>query len=106
VGVWLFVRTALKTERTESVATGSESGRTKGRRQMQAGDWFNAVINLLIGLLLGSFVDGLIQPAATGLWVSAVIITYSFGGLFLFMLVFDRVTDPLFSVGVRPALKP
>jgi hypothetical protein len=57
-------------------------------------------------LLLGSFVDGLVQLAATGLWVSAVIITFSFGGLFLFMLVFDKVADALFSVGVRPALKP
>jgi len=106
VGVWLFVRTELKTDRTESVGTGSGSGRTKERRRMQAGDWFNAAVNLLIGLLLGSFVDGLVQLVTTGLWLSAVIITLLFGGLFLFMWVFDKVTDPLFSIGVRPAPKP
>jgi hypothetical protein len=72
---------------------------------MQAGDWINAVVNLLIGLLLGSFVDGLIQLVATGLWLSALIITLLFGGLFLFIVISDKVTDNLFPTGVRPALK-
>jgi hypothetical protein len=75
----------------------------KESRRMQASDWFNAVINLIIGLLLGSFVDGLVQLVATGLWLSAGIITLLFGGLFLAMLVFDKVTDRLFSIGIRPA---
>jgi len=106
MGVWLLVRAELKTDRIESMATGSGSGRTKERRRMQAGDWFNAAINLLVGLLLGSFVDGLVQLVATGLWLSAVIISLLSGGLFLFMLVFDKVTDPLFPIGIRPAPTP
>lgn len=72
---------------------------------MQAGDWFNAAINLAIGLLLGSFVDGLIQLVATGLWLSAAILTLLFGGLFLVVSMSDKLLDPLFSIGVRPAPK-
>lgn len=106
VGVWLFVRTERRADRTESAATGSESCRTRERRRMQAGDWFNAVVSLLVGVLLGSVVDGLVQLVAAGLWQSAMIITLVFGALFLFMWVFDKVTDPLFSIGVRPAPKP
>ena len=68
---------------------------------MQTGDWFDTVIFLLIGLLLGSVVDGLVQLVADGFWLSAVIITLLCGGLFLLMEVFEKLTDPLFSIGVR-----
>lgn len=105
VAVWVFVRTALKSDRTRPVATGSRGGRTAEYRRMQAGDWFNAAINLAIGLLLGSFVDGLIQLVATGLWLSAAILTLLFGGLFLVVSMSDKLLDPLFSIGVRPAPK-
>jgi hypothetical protein len=106
VVVWLFARKELVADRTESVTTDGASGRTKERRRMQAGDWFNAAINLLIGLLLGSAVDGLVRLVATGAWLSAAIITGLFGGVFLFMLVVDKATDRLFTVGIRPASRP
>ena len=105
VGVWLFLRTEINTNRAESAATGSESGRINERRRMQTGDWFNAAISLIIGMLLGSVIDGLAQFITTGLWLPAVAIVFLGAGFFLFMLVFDKVGDRLFSIGMRPAPK-
>jgi len=105
VGVGLFMGIELNNNRAESGASGSESGSVNERRRMQFGDWLNAAISLIIGMLLGSVVDGLAQLVTTGLWLSAVVIVLVGAGFFLFMLVFDKLSDRLFLIGVRPATK-
>jgi len=76
------------------------------RRGMQMGDWVNAAINVVIGVLLGSAADGLIQLATTSFWPLAVVIPLLFAGVFLFSWALDLLTDRLFTIGVRPAPKP
>ena len=76
------------------------------RRSMQIGDWFTAAINLVIGVLLGSAADGLVQLATTAFWPLAVVIPLVFAGVLLFSWVLDLLTDRLFAIGVRPARKP
>jgi hypothetical protein len=73
---------------------------------MQVGDWANAAINLVIGVLLGSAADGLVQLATTAFWPLAVVIPLLFAGVFLFSWVLDMLTDRLFTIGVRPARTP
>lgn len=76
------------------------------RRSMQAVNWFDAAIKLVIGVLLGSAADGLVQLATTAFWPLAVVIPLLFAGVFLFSWMLDLLTDRLFTVGVRPARKP
>jgi len=78
----------------------------KERREMQVGDWADAAILFLIGLLLGTSVDGLVQLATTAFWPMAVIIPLLFGGLFLLVLVSEKWLDRLFLIGVRRVNKP
>jgi hypothetical protein len=73
---------------------------------MQLGDWINAAISLVIGVLLGSAADGLVQTATTAFWPVAVITPLLFAGAFLVMWVSDKLLDRLFPIGVRPATKP
>jgi len=73
---------------------------------MQAVNWFDAAIKLVIGVLLGSAADGLVQLATTAFWPLAVVIPLLFAGVFLFSWMLDLLTDRLFTVGVRPARKP
>ena len=70
---------------------------------MQARDWFNAVINLAIGILLGSAIFGLVQLMAAGFWVTALVAILISAGLFLFMELSDRILDRLFTIGVKPS---
>ena len=63
------------------------------RRKMQAGDWFNAVVNLMIGVFLGMAIDGLLQLATTAVWPLAVIIPLLFAGFFLIVLLFEKLID-------------
>lgn len=76
------------------------------RRRMQVGDWFNAAINIVIGLFLGVAADGLVQLATTDFWPMTVIILFLFAGVFLFERVVDKSIDTLFPSGIRPARKP
>jgi len=76
------------------------------RRSMQVGDWFNAAINLVIGVLLGSAANGFVQLATTAFWPLAVVIPLLFAVVFLFSRVLDVLTERLFTIGVRPARKP
>lgn len=48
----------------------------------------------------------MVQRISTGLWLSTVVVALVGAGFFLFMLTFDKVTDPLFSIGVRPSPEP
>ena len=76
------------------------------RRKMQVGDWLNAAINGVIGVLLGSVVYELVQLVASGAWLMAVILVLLGGGLFLFMVLHDKLFDRLFPIGIRPARNP
>jgi len=76
------------------------------RRKMGAGDWMNAAINVVIGVLLGSVVYGLGKLAASGSWMMVIILVFLGGGLFLFMVLHDKLFDRLFPIGIRPAKIP
>ena len=76
------------------------------RRKMELNDWINAAFNLLIGALLGSVSYGLMQLVASGWWLMAVILIVLGGGLFLFMVLYDKLFDWLFLSKMRPARNP
>ncbi|MEN1729542.1 MAG: hypothetical protein AAGJ52_13985 [Pseudomonadota bacterium] len=73
------------------------------RRAMGLGDWLNAAVNFVIGVLLGIAADGLLQLASSGQWFLALLIPVLFAGWFLFMLLLDKGMDRLFPSGIRPA---
>ena len=70
---------------------------------MQLGDWLNAAVNLVIGIFLGIAIDGLALLLADGLWLLALFILISVGGLLLFNGLLDMVFERLFPSGIRPA---
>jgi hypothetical protein len=76
------------------------------RRKMVVGDWMNAAINVVIGVLLGSVIYGLVQLVASGSWLMAMILVLLGVGLFLFMVLNDKLFDRLFPIGIRPAKNP
>lgn len=76
------------------------------RRKMGVGDWINAAINVVIGVLLGSVVYGLVQLVASGSWLMALITVILAGGLFLLIALSDKLFDRLFPIGIRPAKTP
>ena len=76
------------------------------RRKMEVNDWLSAAFNVLIGALLGSVSDGLVQLVASGWWLMAVILVLLGGGLFLFMVLSDKLFDRLFLSWIRPARNP
>ena len=76
------------------------------RRKMDVNDWISAVFNLLIGALLGSVTYSLVQLVASGWWLMAVIMVLLGGGLFLFMVLYDKLFDWLFPSWIRPASNP
>ena len=73
------------------------------RRSMQLGDWFNAAVSLVVGVLLGWAADGLVQLVTTAFWPLAVVIPLLFAGVFVFSWLLDVLTNRFFSIGVRPA---
>lgn len=80
------------------------------RRGMEAGDWINASVNVVIGVFLGIAVNGLAQIFMTGFWQLAVFIVIVTGVAVLFLFMFDgllnRVSEQIFPSGVRPAHRP
>lgn len=64
---------------------------------MQFEDWFDTGIKVLIGMFLGFVTDTLAQMATTAFWPVAVILAF----IFLFELIFDKLTDRLFLSKVR-----
>ena len=70
---------------------------------MSVSDWKSAGFNLAIGILLGSAVFGMVRLVVDGFWVTAVIAAVISVGLFLFMVISDKILDRLFTIGVKPS---
>lgn len=73
---------------------------------MQVGDWVIAALNAAIGALLGAAADGLVQLGTTAFWPVAVLLSLLLVGMILFVVLFDAISDRIFSIGVRGAEKP
>ena len=76
------------------------------RRGMEVGDWFNAAINVVIGVFLGSLIYRLVQLVASGFWLMALIMVFLGAGLFFFMVLSDKLFDLFSGVRFRPAKNP
>ncbi len=72
---------------------------------MKPGDWFNAAVNLVLGVLLGLVIDGLAQLVTTAFWPVVVIIPLLFFAILLFDGLIDGLVEKVFPRGVRPARK-
>lgn len=76
------------------------------RRKMGASDWMNAAVNVVIGALLGSATYGLAQLVASGSWLMALILVLLAAGLFLIVVLSDKLFDLFSGVRFRPAKNP
>lgn len=76
------------------------------RRNMGVSDWINSAINVVIGVLLGSVIYGMVQLVAIGAWLTDMFMLLIFGGVFLLMVLSDKLFDRLFQTGIRPAKTP
>ncbi len=101
-GVWFFVAKE-GADKQPGVGGDKQASATPGqRRSMRAGDWFHAAVNLAIGTLLGSAAHGLLQLVVSGAWVMAAIGVTLAVVLYLIVIAVDRLSDRLFTLGVRP----
>lgn len=73
---------------------------------MQAGDWANAAVKIVIGVLLGASIYGVVQLILTGAWFAVFNIAVLSVVLFLIVVLHERLGDKLFPNGIRPARKP
>ncbi len=101
VVVWLRKRSINKADQQNSELRGKQSAPVF----MRAGDWANAAVNLVVGVLLGVAINGLVQLISTGSWFLAVLIAV-LSTVFLLLLWFDGLFDKVFPSGVQPARKP
>lgn len=85
-------------------------GALNKRRKMELGDWFNAVANLVIGILLGFVAFGMVQLVARSAWSMIVVLLAFGGGLYALMMLdekFSRWFDRLFGgASIRSAKNP
>ena len=75
------------------------------RRKMELGDWLEALVNVVIGTLLGAAAYNLLQLVGTPFFSSAVFTVLLFSALFIAMLMFEELLDKLFPEGLRPSRK-
>ena len=95
VVVWLRVKSYFGSLKSN----GEPHGKENKESAMKTGDWFDAVINVGIGIFLG------VAMAASGSWFVAVLIPLLAAALFFYMSLFDRLIDKVFPSGIRPAHK-
>ena len=62
------------------------------RREMQPDDWIDAAFKVVIGMLLGSIADWLIELATSELWPVAVFVLIIILGILLFEFVIDKLS--------------
>ena len=72
---------------------------------MTAGDWFNSVVNVVLGLLSGIVVYKLLLMVTTGYWGAAIIIVLGVGFLAMVERGVDHLFDWLFPSGIRAPQK-
>lgn len=101
VSVWLRVRSINKPEQQDSELRGKRSDPLV----MQAGDWANAAVNVVVGAFLGMAINGLVQLMSTGFWSVAVLIVVLAAVLFSSALWFDGLVEKVFPSGIRRARK-
>lgn len=73
---------------------------------LQAGDWANAAVKVVIGVLLGASISGVAQLILTGAWFAVFNIGVLSVVLFLIVVLHERLGEILFPSGIRPARKP
>jgi hypothetical protein len=73
---------------------------------MTISDWFNSLVNVVVGLFSGMAAYLLATLIGTGDWIFAMGIIVPFVGLFFFSEALARLIDWLFPSGIRPARIP
>ena len=71
-----------------------------------AGDWTSAAVNVVIGVLLGTAINGVVQLIFTGVWVVVLNIAVLSAALFFIVFLHDRLGKKIFPSGIRPAREP
>ena len=95
VVIWLRV----KSDFGPLKSNGEPHGKQNKESAMKTSDWFDAVMNVVIGVFLG------VAMVASGSWFIAVLIPLSATVLFFYMSLSDRLIDKVFPSGIRPAHK-
>lgn len=98
-GVWFLARATSQRAAGSGECLGALSN-------MRTIDWFNAAVNVVVGVLLGIVIAGLVQLVTTGFWLVAILIPTLFAGLLLFDGLIDGLIDKVFPSGIRSARKP
>lgn len=73
---------------------------------MRAGDWGSALVNVVIGVLLGMVIHGVFGLLLDGAWFAVANIAALFVALSFIVVMHDRIGQKLFPSGIRPAHKP
>jgi hypothetical protein len=73
---------------------------------MTLGDWSTSATNALIGFFLGMAGHGLAKLLFAGAWSMAFAVILPFAALFVFISLFDGLTERIFPIGIRPARTP
>lgn len=105
VGVWRLVKTKNGIDQVNSKQRGSEDDGLNERSGMQVNDWFNAVVNIVVGLFLGIAIVNLSRLITAGYWPLALFLLILFAGYLLFDKWFGVLVDKVFPSGIRPARK-
>ncbi len=102
VFVWLRVKSSSKLDKQDAESHDQQTAAFL----TQAGDWASAVVNLVIGILLGMALYGLVQLTFAGAWVLVLSLVALGVGLLFIVLLHERLGNWLFPSGIRPAHKP
>lgn len=95
VVVWLRVKSDFGSHKSN----GEPHCKENEKSAVKAGDWFDAVMNFVIAVLLGA------AMSSSGSWFVAVLIPLLAAVLFFYTSQFDRLIDKIFPSGIRPAHK-
>jgi hypothetical protein len=68
---------------------------------MELGDWLQAAVNVVLGILVGIVVFKLTQLVVSGAWLMALILVVLGGGYVLFVQLADKLFDWIFPSGIR-----
>ena len=102
VALWLRVRSGSKHEKKDVELHDQRTAVLV----MQADDWFSAVVNAVIGVLLGGAIYRLAELMLSGAWFYVVILVVLAAALFLIVQLHDFIGEKLFPSGIRPARNP